>query len=41
MDLDRDRVVRQSPVVKSYFDITLKTKLEKPVINVPKIIFAE
>lgn len=41
LDLERDRIVRQSPVVKSYFDITLGKKLVKPVIRVPKIIFAE
>jgi hypothetical protein len=41
LDIDRDRIVRKSPVAKAYFDITLVKKLEKPVIRVPKIIFAE
>jgi hypothetical protein len=41
LDIDRDRIVRKSPVARAYFDITLVKKLEKPVIRVPKIIFAE
>ncbi len=41
MSIEHDRVVRKSPVAKSYFALTLGKEMKKPVIRVPKIIVAE
>ncbi|MCX7679746.1 MAG: FecR domain-containing protein [Spirochaetes bacterium] len=40
-DIHEGKILRTSPFTKNYFNIVLSKKMKKPVIRVPKIIFAE